>query len=270
MFYSLPPCGLQPARVLCPWDSPGKNTRVGCRFLLQGVFSTQGSNLHLLYLLLWQAASLPLAPPRKPQGKNSQGKVGEDKHMRHGVESLWTFNSSSIKRASHTHPAILNMRIQCQNAWKEPLKTLVKRNLLCLLRVYPEAYGKRDPGSTQQEIAPEVSSQGSEMANGLSRHFRQLHPPHHRKQLGEWAPRVGGHTAFPTWKSTSSECIGPCDDLMGTLGEAVTGQKNCPASSLKIPMHPGIDVKWGHCRILLHQGDSFPHHSFHHYPVSFS
>ena len=32
---------------------PGKNTGVGCHFLLQGIFRTQGSNLHLLRLLLW-------------------------------------------------------------------------------------------------------------------------------------------------------------------------------------------------------------------------
>ena len=30
-------------RLLCPWDSPGKNTEVGCHFLLQGAFLTQGS-----------------------------------------------------------------------------------------------------------------------------------------------------------------------------------------------------------------------------------
>ena len=35
----------QPTRVLCPWDSPGKNTGVGCQALLQGIFPTQGSNL---------------------------------------------------------------------------------------------------------------------------------------------------------------------------------------------------------------------------------
>ena len=29
--------GLQPSRLLCPWDSPGKNTGVGCHFLLQGI-----------------------------------------------------------------------------------------------------------------------------------------------------------------------------------------------------------------------------------------
>ena len=32
-----------PARLLCPWDSPGKNTGVDCHFLLQGIFPTQGS-----------------------------------------------------------------------------------------------------------------------------------------------------------------------------------------------------------------------------------
>ena len=38
-----------PARLLCPWDSPGKNTGVGCHFLLQGVFLRQGLNLVLLH-----------------------------------------------------------------------------------------------------------------------------------------------------------------------------------------------------------------------------
>ena len=44
----LRPCGLQPARFLCPWDSPGKNTGVGCHALLQGIFLTQGLNPCLL------------------------------------------------------------------------------------------------------------------------------------------------------------------------------------------------------------------------------
>ena len=44
---SLRPYGLQPARLLCPWDSPGKNTGVDCCALLQGIFPNQGSNPHL-------------------------------------------------------------------------------------------------------------------------------------------------------------------------------------------------------------------------------
>ena len=41
---TLRPHRRQPTRLLCPWDSPGKNTGVGCHFLLQGIFPTQGSN----------------------------------------------------------------------------------------------------------------------------------------------------------------------------------------------------------------------------------
>ena len=42
------PSGLQPARLLCPWDSPGKNTGVGCYLLLQGTSLIQGSDSRLL------------------------------------------------------------------------------------------------------------------------------------------------------------------------------------------------------------------------------
>ena len=57
---SLRPHGLQPSRLLCPWDFRGKNTRVGYHFLLQVIFLIQGSNPCLLHLLRWQADSLAL------------------------------------------------------------------------------------------------------------------------------------------------------------------------------------------------------------------
>ena len=41
-----------------PWDSPGKNTGVGCHRLLLGIFLIQ-----CLSLLHWEAGSLPLVPP---------------------------------------------------------------------------------------------------------------------------------------------------------------------------------------------------------------
>ena len=56
--YSVPPCGLQPARLFCPCDSPGKNTGVGCCALLQGIFPTQELNLLLLHVQPWQVGSL--------------------------------------------------------------------------------------------------------------------------------------------------------------------------------------------------------------------
>ena len=55
-----------PTRLLCPWDSPGRNTGVGCPFFLQGIFPTQGSNRQHLYLQHWQAGSFTTEPPGKP------------------------------------------------------------------------------------------------------------------------------------------------------------------------------------------------------------
>ena len=43
------PHGLKPARLLCPWNSPGKNIGVSFHFLLQGIFPTQESNSGLLH-----------------------------------------------------------------------------------------------------------------------------------------------------------------------------------------------------------------------------
>ena len=60
MFNSLQPYGLQSARLLCPWESPGKDTGVDCHALLQGIFPIQGSNSHLLHLLHWQMDAFPL------------------------------------------------------------------------------------------------------------------------------------------------------------------------------------------------------------------
>ena len=41
---SFPHCGLYPTRLPCQWDSLGKNTGVGCQFLLQELFLTYGLN----------------------------------------------------------------------------------------------------------------------------------------------------------------------------------------------------------------------------------
>ena len=79
---SLRPHGLQPTRLLCPWDCPGKNTGVGCHALLQGIFQTQGSNPCVLHLLHWQEGSLPLALPRKPYTVFQFSSVQSHSHLR--------------------------------------------------------------------------------------------------------------------------------------------------------------------------------------------
>ena len=55
-----------PFRFFCLWGSPGKNTRVDCHFLLQGIFLNQGLKLCLLCLLRWQTDSLPRSPLGSP------------------------------------------------------------------------------------------------------------------------------------------------------------------------------------------------------------
>ena len=59
-------------RLLCPWDSPGKNTVVGCHFLFQGIFPTQGSNQGLPH------CRQMLYP--KPPGKHVQPDYEEKKY----------------------------------------------------------------------------------------------------------------------------------------------------------------------------------------------
>ena len=63
---SLWPHGLWPSRFLCPRDSPGKNTGVGCHFLLQGIFPAQGLNPHLWPLLHCRQILCHWATPEAP------------------------------------------------------------------------------------------------------------------------------------------------------------------------------------------------------------
>ena len=59
----------EPAKLLCPWDFPAKNTGESSYFLLQGIFLTQGLNLgllHCMWSLVLKADSLPTEPPGKP------------------------------------------------------------------------------------------------------------------------------------------------------------------------------------------------------------
>ena len=60
---SLRPHGPQPTGILCPWDFPGKDIRVGCQSLLQGIFPIQGSNLQFDPAV--QANCLSSEPPGK-------------------------------------------------------------------------------------------------------------------------------------------------------------------------------------------------------------
>ena len=62
--------GLQPTRLLCPCNFPGKNTGVGCHFLLQRVIPTQGSNPYLLQFSYTTGRFFITEPPAKPPNSN--------------------------------------------------------------------------------------------------------------------------------------------------------------------------------------------------------
>ena len=71
-------------------DSPGKSTRVGCHFLLQGLFRTRGSNPWLLQLLYRQADSLPLSHVGSPCIAKVKGGIS-DIRLWKVVASILTF-----------------------------------------------------------------------------------------------------------------------------------------------------------------------------------
>ena len=96
--------GLQPSRLLCPWDFPGKNTGVGCYRLLQGIFLTQGSHPCFMQLLHWQGDSLPTAPHGKtyfdPPKSFTKGKVNLSKCF-----NTFSFSSGETdQRPVYIHP----------------------------------------------------------------------------------------------------------------------------------------------------------------------
>ena len=94
---------LQSHGLHSPWDSPGKNTRWGCHFLLQGIVPTQGSNPWLQCLLHWQTNSLTLGPPEKPlSGKcypSNSSWANFYREQNRKKAPLWTENSIVSRRS---------------------------------------------------------------------------------------------------------------------------------------------------------------------------
>ena len=84
-------------RLLCPWEFPGKNTGVGCHFLLQGIFPTQGWNPCLFHC---QADSFTTVPPGKAnthQCSNSSSASDLLWDLEPVTSTLWASVSSPIK-----------------------------------------------------------------------------------------------------------------------------------------------------------------------------
>ena len=91
-------------RQKIPWNFLGKNTGVGCQFLLQGLFLTQRSALSLSRLLHWQADPLPLRQLGNPSPIVSSA----------GAEASSTLFCDVFSELEHS--PVSNWRTNCTSA----------------------------------------------------------------------------------------------------------------------------------------------------------
>ena len=80
------------SRLLCPWDSSGKNTGVGCQALLQGIFQIQGSN----------HPSFPPASPALQAGSLPLSHQGSPKYFIPSLRSTLTVPSFTSMKRKHS------------------------------------------------------------------------------------------------------------------------------------------------------------------------
>ena len=120
--------GLHPTRLLCPWDFPGNDTAVGCHFLLQGIFPTQGLSpglLHcrqILYLLSYK---------------------GSPNYFRNRYK-LWNYNYHLFADPFQSHYTERNQtqRSTCVCVWFHLYRILANANQSVLKREYWSAVAR--------------------------------------------------------------------------------------------------------------------------------
>ena len=130
--------GLQHARLFCPWGSPGKDTGVGCHFLLQVIFPTQGSNPGLLH----RRRTLS---PSEPPGKDTSY------HLSHfyctarsvGKESACDARDPSLIPGSGRSPGE-GIGYPIQYSWASLVAQLVK-NPPAMPETWVQSLGWEDP-----------------------------------------------------------------------------------------------------------------------------
>ena len=110
---SLWPHGLWSARRLCPWDSSGKNTGVGCHFFLQGIFPTWDQT-HVSYIgrqmSFFFFFFLTNEPPGRPQ-------IVISKQWKHTPESRSAYIRDPGVSELFTCPIVLHRGCTLQENW---------------------------------------------------------------------------------------------------------------------------------------------------------
>ena len=116
---------------LCPWDFPGKNTGIlllGCHFLLRGIFPTQGSNLHHLHFLHWQAGFLPVTPPGKHAYVSQNSKRGKSSDRAWPLTAYIWGNCNLLQLNE-----LVQRHDERQKSWGQKLGFLISKLVLFLL-----------------------------------------------------------------------------------------------------------------------------------------
>ena len=152
---SLQHCGLQTTRLLWPWNVPGKNTGVGCHFLLQEIFPTQGSNPNLLCPLHGQVDSLPL--------RHLGSLVTSYKEL----QAVYREYMLHTKRASFLFPFFLPVYLPCLLLlfFSSFLLSFFPHRLLLFKK---ECITKKMKYKENTRIAPSFFSEMSSLTTGLN------------------------------------------------------------------------------------------------------
>ena len=148
---------LSPTRLLYPWDSPGKNTGVGCHFLLQGIFPIQGSNLGLpiagRLFNIWVTGRAPSLHPCQQVNPKCGSKIFSSESKRETWLAIqfsvpWKYryryreyNSDDTKACLHSkdsvlcHILILNKSLlsRCNDSFHWPI---LNGKVTCVLKIY--------------------------------------------------------------------------------------------------------------------------------------
>ena len=191
----------------CPWDSPGKDTGVGCHALLQGIFLNQGLNLNLLRLLRWQVGSWPLAPPQHIWPETSLRAVAQD--------NLWSIQLSSPEPKEEPllvmcrHNNIFPRKLVCtETLWVLPrgnglltcleLPPGISMCWKTLKRMWPPGLSQPFPMLLNQSASPSSACTGA---------AETTHTVSSREELKMLPPSWGVHF----WAVVNKQAPGPCN-----------------------------------------------------------
>ena len=165
------PYELYSAILLCPQGFPGEHTGVGCHFLLQGIFLSQGSNLHLLSPGL--SGGLTTEQPAKP-GSCVLTSCGTWVQLPHG---MWSPGMEPVS------PALAGGFLTTAPPAKSyppfsPSPSVPYPHSPLGLQHPPETFGAGTSRASQSPRSHPSLCQLSATGDGLSICFGPAHPPH--------------------------------------------------------------------------------------------